>query len=1038
MSLVFVMCMAVAFGQARSAGGVRGTIVDSQSGEPIAGAIVEVRSSSLQGVQSDTTDAVGGYFIDNLPPGMYRVVVYHLNTEFSRGNVVVQLGKTIVVNLEIDSQLEQGEVIEIEGRTPVIDQGSTKTGQTITEEYTRNVPSGVTFGEVVGSVGGAQDDNYGTSIGGATSAENVYVIEGLNTTDPAFGLQSSNLPNEFVGEAEIITGGYNAEYGRSTGGVVNILTKSGSNEFHGSVFTYFTPGALRANEVGIQEVGSAIEGQDELDYDLTVGAEAGGPIIEDRLWFHAGISPSFQQNTLHRIVQSQIDEDGDGQPDTNPDGSVRLREVGRGDYEHGASTVFFTSKLSGAVSPEHQGWVSFFGNPSSSENLQSVTASEVASRLRLEKGAWDVSGNWVSKFNDNKTQIGATVGWHRNRDRQFAALSGGDESGFTNTLPRSLADYGQYERDQVPAACVDGGASDPYPDIVNCPVPGYRFGGVGFREVQTMDRLAVTLAGTQRLQGLGNHIIKVGLDSEFQTYRHLSYFTGGQRYRLRRSSSLGEIWQIDRFYNINPDGSEMCVVQPGQPAVPCIYRNTGHATTTDTRNIGAYAQDSWQLLPNLVLNFGLRWEQQRAGAAEEVVGVTSPITGDVIDDVAFTISDMIAPRLGLIFDPTREGRAKLFGHWGRFYESVPMDINSRAFGGEVFNRSTIVAAECPAELGPNNTDQCGVDKAIGRAYLGGGEMQPAPGLGGQYVDEVILGGEYELWDQLKVGATYIRRDLGRAIENMSSDGSTSFVIGNPGEVDNEAIEDLRRQGRTEEANLFASVANFDRPTRLYEAVQFSLEKRFQRNLMIVGTYTLSRLEGNFPGLFSTETGQLDPNLTAMYNLPELVANRTGPLAGDRRHIVKLDGYYVLDLARLGYVVIGGGIRGTSGMPHNYLGGHPIYGIDETYVLPRGTGGRSPLVSRFDMRLQYARDFGRNLRMEVFVDVINVFNQQQELGVDETYTLDEVYPIVGGDDDDLRHLKVLSANASPSVNPNFRNTSSRQAPLAGRFGLRVSF
>ena len=99
---------------------------------------------------------------------------------------------------------------------------------------------------MLGAAAGSQDDLYGVSFGGSTSAENIYIIEGINTTDPAYGLQSTNLPNEFIQETELITGGYNAEYGRSTGGVVNVLTKSGGNEFHGTVFTYFTPGALEA------------------------------------------------------------------------------------------------------------------------------------------------------------------------------------------------------------------------------------------------------------------------------------------------------------------------------------------------------------------------------------------------------------------------------------------------------------------------------------------------------------------------------------------------------------------------------------------------------------------------------------------------------------------------------------------------------------------------------------------------------------------------------------------------------------------------
>src|SRR5690606_5550557 len=100
------------------------------------------------------------------------------------------------------------------------------------------------FDELLEIAPGAQADRFGVSFGGSTSPENSYLIDGINTTDVGFGLATLTLPIEFVREIEVISGGYGAEYGRSSGGVINVVTKSGSNEFHGSAFGYFTPGAL--------------------------------------------------------------------------------------------------------------------------------------------------------------------------------------------------------------------------------------------------------------------------------------------------------------------------------------------------------------------------------------------------------------------------------------------------------------------------------------------------------------------------------------------------------------------------------------------------------------------------------------------------------------------------------------------------------------------------------------------------------------------------------------------------------------------------
>src|SRR5262245_38531736 len=238
-----------AFAQASStAGALRGVLKDKATGEVAVGATVVATSPALVGEQVVLTDENGQYFISSLPPGVYTLTIYYNNKPFSRGNVLIQVGKEAVVNVTVDSAAGKagGETIVIQGSAPIIDQGSTKTGMTITDDYTRNIPTGRTFGGVLGSAAGAQNDFYGTSISGATSAENIYVVEGINTTDTGFGGLSSNLPNEFIAETEVITGGYNAEFGRATGGIVNVVTKSGRNAFHGSLFGTFRPGWLVA------------------------------------------------------------------------------------------------------------------------------------------------------------------------------------------------------------------------------------------------------------------------------------------------------------------------------------------------------------------------------------------------------------------------------------------------------------------------------------------------------------------------------------------------------------------------------------------------------------------------------------------------------------------------------------------------------------------------------------------------------------------------------------------------------------------------
>src|SRR5690606_1692093 len=125
---------------------------------------------------------------------------------------------------------------------------------------------------------------------------------------------------------------------------------------------------------------------------------------------------------------------------------------------------------------------------------------------------------------------------------------------------------------------------------------------------------------------------------------------------------------------------------------------------------------------------------------------------------------------------------------------------------------------------------------------------------------------------------------------------------------------------------------------------------------------------NYPGLFSPETEQLDPNFTSMYDLKELMANRRGRLAADRPHQFKLDGYYAMTVDEVGRFVFGTSVRAASGIPHNYLGSHVAYGLSETYILPRGMAKRSPFTTRFDVHLAYGRRLHRDFFLEAFVDI----------------------------------------------------------------------
>jgi hypothetical protein len=319
------------------------------------------------------------------------------------------------------------------------------------------------------------------------------------------------------------------------------------------------------------------------------------------------------------------------------------------------------------------------------------------------------------------------------------------------------------------------------------------------------------------------------------------------------------------------------------------------------------------------------------------------------------------------------------------------------------------------------------------------------------MDELVLGVEYELLEDLRVGVSYQHRRLGRVIEDLSPDGGHTYFLANPGELDEGAeaallaqIEgmdagDPLRDQLANRLELFRGVRGFDKPVRDYHAIQLTTAKRFSRAFMLQGSYTYSRLRGNFPGLFSPDTGQLDPNISSQYDLSELLSNRSGPLPHDRPHSFKLDGYYNFDLRQAGRVTAGARLRAQSGIPRNVLARHGGYGQLESFLLPRGAEGRTAMTGNADLHVAYGRRLGK-VELEIYAELFNLLNTQQETAVDNEYTTDVVDPIVGGTQEDLPYAKNQNGAMGETVTRklNHGNTTARTLPLSARFGLTLTF
>ena len=591
-----------------------------------------------------------------------------------------------------------------------------------------------------------------------------------------------------------------------------------------------------------------------------------------------------------------------------------------------------------------------------------------------------------------------------------------------------------------------------------------------------MGRLGIT-------HRLGGHELKAGADLELNSKQMARVYSGGAFLRNYVDSSI----EVTRWVELAPpDGADprfdqTCLAEDpgampglgGSRVFACDYLSgipgaPGTLVNGETVNWSAYLRDSWRIRPNLTLNAGVRYEEQRLRYASNLRGTTDVLTGNRLGTNAVVLDGNVAPRVGVIWDPTERGASKVYAAWGRFFEAIPMNINDRAFGSETsYTQTYVLGVEQPC--GPRDPRIGGPDargcldtaaRPTREQLFGSSGVLIAPDLRAQYLDEIVAGVEYQLARDTKLGLTYQHRRLGRVIEDLSTDGAQTYVISNPGEWSEDAeraleaqiartADDATRARLERDLRLYRGIRRFDRPSRSYDALELSLTRRLARGLFVQASYTYSRTHGNYPGLISYDNGQIDPNISSQYDLIELLANRAGRLPQDRPHSIKVDGHYTLR-HRGHELTLGGRFRALSGIPRNALGSHATYGPDESFLLSRGSLGRTDAAHSVDLHIAYGRKLSPSVLAELYLDVFNVYDYQATAGVDDTYAPEfhtggenHVNPISGGTYEDLVFAKALDGRGEetgrPSArNPNFGKPVSRYAPASARIGFRLRF
>jgi outer membrane receptor protein involved in Fe transport len=1035
----FALFAGSAFGQTTTTGSIEGVVTDS-TGAAVPGITV---TATRQGgrTASATSNDEGLFRIQNIEPGTYTVTVEAEKgfAKFEQANIPVNLSRTSNLNIQLRPQGATETVTVTAGSGATIDVTQNTTGTNVTNEQFSNFPTQRTIQSLYTIAptvtrSGLRDSSgreRDPSVAGSSGPENNYILDGVTVTDPAFGGSGANLPFEFVQELEIKTGAFGADIGRATGGVFNVITKSGTNEVHGDAFAYFVAESFvrEVKSSAIPFTGAAPNGYSEVD----AGFDIGGPIVKDKLWFFGAFNPQYRKNFF--LTQTFLQ-----------------------DVENKVTTPFYAGKLTWSINPNHTFTFSTFGDYTKQEGhlfgFSGFGANLASFRGETQTGGSNYAVRLNSTFSPNF--IGEfSGGLHFQRANTIPEL---DETLVTDrfAILRNGSIVNPVETtvtggSGIRLAFVEGTGGTVQRNFVR--------GGFGLKSKQDRDRIEFAA----RLQNIyGPHTFKYGFEWNENKYKIDTLSTGPDlnfhdpdhrigpnrienRWAVcaRTSTTTITCPSASRTANVQslitagqaPAGVTTAVtgsvsINPTNPfllldvvrARDFSLNTQGDFTTTRTESF--YFQDDWKATRNLQVNLGLRWDFQQAYS---LGGGTYITLNDFVSNTQ--------PRLGFTWDFMGDGSSKVFANFARYLETpIPLDINVRAGGDEVQN-----------DFNSNVSRLNGAPGATVLAFLGnlGGTATPFDvGLKPQTVNEWTAGFEWSprRMRDLAFGVRGIYRAQDEVIEDGSFDDGENYFLFNPGRRGTgnfETTEDLACRG---DAVNGVAAQCFGPARRYYRAIEVTATKRFSNNYQFIASYVYSSLIGNYEGLFRNDNGQSDPNITSLFDLVSLLQGMYGRLPNDRPHQFKFDGSYQWPFK----LMTSASFRTQSGVPFNALIPHPVYGDNEGFCQdlgappvnsplgfvchPRGTAinpitgsNRTPTTYNLDLGAYYPISVGEGKQLRLQVDWFNVFNNQRAIKQDDTFLINSGSPGI-----------------PPVPNPFWGTGTIFQFPSAVRLGVKFQF